>query len=621
MERNSTTSKDLIQYGIFSVIILMLILAMYMVDRQWQKMAEMQRVMQEQAGDIRSLRGLIRSLDQRVRSGVSLADGTSASEEIPEAFERAHASTRLPGYQEGDWLVQALGNSLKTLSPIVSTDAYASDIQEYVLESLLTRDPETLEYVGLLARSWTTSKNGLTFTFSLRRDVKFSDGQPLTAEDVVFSYDMVMNPRIDAPGLRAYLQKIESVKAIDEYTVVFKLKEPYFNSLSLVGSMKILPKHFYQSYVANPESYNQSKGLLMGSGPYRLSDPKGWTPDAGVVELERNPRYWGPITPSFDRIVWKVIQNDSARLTTFRNSDIDLYGARPREYQDLLQDQELMARTRHLEYMNPVASYSYLGWNQKRNEKQTLFADKRVRQAMTYLTDRESVIEEINLGYAEIAVSPFNPRSKQHNPNITPRPYDLDKARKLLAKAGFMDRDGNGVLENEAGQPFEFELVFFQGSEDSKRMVLYLKDLYARAGIKLKPKPSEWPVMLDLIKRRDFDAITLAWTSTVETDIYQMLHSDQIDDNGDNFVNYSNPELDKIIEQARSTVDEEKRMPLWRKAEAILYEDQPYTFMMRRKSLLFADRRLHNLEVTRLGLNITPPMEWYVPAEMHKYTR
>lgn len=612
-------TRDFILYGLLSMLILLLIMAMYMVDRQWERMTQMQQVMEEQAGDIRSLRGLLRSLDQRVRSGGLPGDGKTATEQVPAAFRRAQRATELPGYQEGDWLVQAFANNLKTITPLISKDAYASDVQEYVMETLLSRDPDTLEYNGLLAQGWSVSKNGLDFTFKLRHEVKFSDGQPFTAADVVFSFNAVMNPRIDTPQLRAYYDKIKKVDALDKYTVVFRFKEPYFNSLSLAGSLPILPKHFYEPYLKNPETFNQSKGLLLGSGPYRLKDPKGWTPDQGGVELERNPRYWGPITPSFDRIIWKVIQNDSARLTTFRNGDIDIYGARPREYQKLLENSDLMARSRHFEYMSPVAGYSYIGWNQQRNDKPTRFADKRVRQAMTYLTDRKGIIKEIMLGYAEVAISPFSPRSKQHNKALSAREYKLEKGKALLKQAGYEDRDGDGVLEDAQGRPFQFELVFFQNNEDTRRMVLYLKDLYARAGIRMIPKPSEWPVMLDLLKRRDFDAITLGWTSGVETDIYQMLHGDQRLNNGDNFINYDNPRLDKLIDQARATVDEKKRMPLWQQAESIIYEDQPYTFLMRRKSLVFIDRRMHNIEITKLGINLSQPVEWYVPAEMHKY--
>lgn len=618
------TAKDFVILAILSLIVILILLAMYMVDRQWLKIAEIQQTVDEQAQDLRGLRSGLRSLDRRIQQGVvtGSAPTTNLEKDIPPTFERAVQASRQPDFAEGDWLVQAFGSSLKTVTPLVSQDAYASEVQQYVLESLVTRNPSTLEWQGLIARDWTISEDGLTFNFRLRDDVKFSDGKPLTAEDIEFTFNFIMNEKIAAPRQRAYLKKIKSVKANGKYAVTFVFSEPYFNAMSLAGGLNILPRHFYEPYLEDPQKFNQSKGLLLGSGPYRLRDPKGWTPDKGLIELERNPRYWGPVEPNFRRLLWQFIENDNARLTTFRNGDIDAYSARPLEFKRLLNDDKLTQRANHWEYMSPVVGYSYIGWNQSRNGKETRFADKRVRQAMTYLTDRERTIKEIFLGYAEIAISPFNPRSKQHDPSLQPRPVDIDKAKTLLAEAGYVDRDGDGVLENEAGQDFSFELVYFQDAEDTKRTVLFLKDLYAKAGILLQPKPTEWSVMIDLLTRRDFEAITLGWTSGVETDIYQIFHSSQIEDNADNFVSYKNPELDKLIDKARATVDEAKRMPLWQACERILVEDQPYTFLMRRKSLVFIDKRFRNIEVTRLGLSFGfVPIENYVPAELQRYQR
>jgi peptide/nickel transport system substrate-binding protein len=176
------------------------------------------------------------------------------------------------------------------------------------------------------------------------------------------------------------------------------------------------------------------------------------------------------------------------------------------------------------------------------------------------------------------------------------------------------------VLEDAEGKPFEFELVYFQGNEDTGRMVLFIKDMLARAGILMKPKPTEWSVMIDLMNKRDFEAITLGWTSGFETDLYQMFHSSQIAGAGNDFINYRSPKLDKLIDEARATVDEKKRMPLWQAAEDVLYEDQPYTFLMRRKSLLFVDRRIKNVVKTKSGLNLgNLPMENYVPAAEQRY--
>ncbi len=629
MERRFTV-KDFLIFIFLSLLAVMILLTMYMVDRQWGKMAQMERVMQEQADSMRELRSLVRSVDQRVQSGRLniAASGSMGADNMPEvkddfpaAFRRAKLAVDQPDYHEGDWHVQAFGVSLKTITPLVSSDVYASNVQSYVQESLLTRDPDTLEWVGLIADTWEVSEDGLKITFKLRDDVVFSDGQPLTSDDVVFTFDFIMNQTISAPRERAYFEKMKSVIALDKYSVVFEFNEPYFNALSLSGGMAIMPRHFYEPYLEAPETFNESKGLLLGSGPYRLRDPKGWTPDQGMVELERNPRYWGPVLPAFDRLLWKVIENDSARLTTFRNGEIDIYGARPIEYKKLLKDEHLTTRAKNFEYMSPTAGYSYIGWNQGSADKPGRFADKRVRQAMTYLTDRERVIEEIMLGYGEVAISPFSPRSHQHNKSLTPRSYDPDKAKALLKEAGYEDRNGDSVLEDADGQPFEFELVYFQGNEDTKRIVLFLKDLYAGAGILLQPKPTEWSVMIDLLDKRNFDAITLGWSSGVETDIYQMFHSSRTEDGGDNFVGNKNPELDKLIDEARATVDEAKRMPLWQQAEAIMHDDQPYTFLMRRKTLAFIDRRIHNIAQTKLGLNASfVPVEWYVPLALQKYS-
>lgn len=610
------TAKDWILYALIAVLITLLLLVMYQIDRQWLRLTEMQTALQAQAKDMRDLRSAVSS-GTLARSENAATAPTPA---VAAAFNRAHAMTQQAGYAQGDWSVNAFGNNLKTLTPLVSTDAYASDVQSYVQESLITRNPDTLEWEGLIAKGWQVSADGLTITFQMRDDVTFSDGKPLTADDVAFTFDFIMTEAIQAPRERAYLEKIASVKANGKYEVVFTYKEPYFEALSLAGGMTIFPKHFYEPYLKTPQAFNESKGLLLGSGPYQMPDPKGWTPDKGNVELVRNERYWGDVQPSYNRILWKIIQNDSARLTTYRNGEIDAYGARPNEYADLKQDPQMMGKSQNFEYMPPVAGYSYIGWNQERGGKPTRFADKRVRQAMSHLTDVQRVIKDVFLDYAEPAVSPFSNTSKQHDPALQPYAFNLEKAQALLKEVGYEDRNKDGVLEDAAGQPFEFKLTYFDANEDTKRMVLLLKDLYAKAGVKMIPFPQEWPVMLESLNKKDFDAITLGWTSGIETDIYQMFHSSQAKTDGDNTISYKNPALDSLIDKARATVDEATRMPLWQQAEHIMYDDQPYTFLMRRKTLAFIDKRIHNLQMTKLGLNRgLLPLENYVPAAQQKY--
>ena len=618
------TAKDWILYSFIFVLILLLLLVMWQVDRQWLRLSEMQTAMSEQARTLRELKTTLATAAPRASAPeiVSAETKPAATGSVALAFQRAQRMTQQADYAQGDWNVSAFGNNLKTLTPLVSSDVYAAEVQGYVLESLINRNPDTLEWEGLIAKSWQVSPDGLTISFQLRDDVTFSDGAPLTAEDVVFTYNFIMTDAIQAPRERAYYEKIKSVNAKGKYEVVFTYKEPYFEALGLAGGMSILPKHFYEAYLKTPQQFNESKGLLMGSGPYRLTDPKGWTPDKGNVELVRNEHYWGDIQPPFNRILWKIIQNDSARLTTYRNGEIDSYDARPNEYASLKQDPQMTGKSQNFEYMSSVAGYSYIAWNELRDGKPTRFADKRVRQAMSYLTDVQRIINDVLLGYAEPAVSPFSKISKQHDANLTAYAFDLQKAQALLKEAGYTDNNGDGVLEDKDGKPFEFKLTFFGENEDTKRIVLLLKDIYARAGVKMIPFPQDWPVMQEALSKKDFDAITLGWSSGVETDIFQMFHSSQTVADGDNFVSYKNPALDGLIDKARATVDENARMPLWQQAEHLLYDDQPYTFLTRRKTLVFIDKRIHNVQMTKFGVNQgLLPVENYVPSNLQKYTQ
>lgn len=639
MMQKRFSASDIILFITLFILVTLLLSLMYQVDRQWKELKTIQTNLSAQTQELQALRtravqtpvAVTTPTTTPITASVSSTSSTTAvsaptpvtsttKKELGAAFQRAVDVTKKPDYAEGDWYVDSFGQDLKTLTPLVSSDAYASRVQNYIFESLISRDPDTLEWQGFIATSWTVSPDGLTITFKMRDDVTFADGVPMTAEDVVFSYDFIMNEGIAAARTRSYLDKIKSVKALDKYTVEFVYKEPYFEALELAGTMSIMPKHFYAPYLAKTNDFNQSKAILLGSGPYKMPDNSNWSPDKGTIELVRNERYWG-LAPSFNRIMWRTIKNDSARLTTYRNGEIDLYGSRPKEYQTLKADPQITNKSQNFEYMSPVAGYSYIAWNQERDGKPTFFADKRVRQAMTLITDRERIIKDVYLGYGEIAVSPFSPTSKQHNPTISPWDYNVARAQELLKEAGFSDSNNDGVLDKD-GKPLEFKLTYAESNEDTKRMVLLLKDLYAKAGVRLIPFPQEWPVMIESMDKRTYDAITLAWTSGIEIDVYQMFHSSQIKDGGDNFMSYRSPELDKLVEEARKTVDESKRMPLWQQVEKILHEDQPYTFLARGKSLLFIDKRIQNLQMTKVGLNASfVPGEIYVPKPMQRYSQ
>ena len=630
--KKTFTAKDIILFCLIILLIVLLILSMNQVDRQWQKLSTMESVMAEQSKDVSALRGSISQLQQKVTDIKFVAPSVTTeintatvpnvdTSKVSAAFKNAYDATQMEDYAQGGWYLSSFSNTLQSITPLVSTDAYSGGVQSYVLESLLTRDSDTLEWQGMLAKSWQVSDDGLVITFQLRDDVVFSDGEPFDSSDVEFSFNFLMNEKIKAPRERAYYRQIESVVANGKYEVVFTFKEPYFKALAFAGGMAIMAEHFYSPYLEKPEEFNQSKGLLIGTGPYKLPDPKNWKTDQDGLELLRNTRYWGPVQPSFDRISWRIIQNESARLTTFRNGEIDVYSdAQPIDFEKLKDDKQLNEMSNRFNYVSPTSGYGYIGWNQLIDGKSTRFADKRVRQAMTWLIDKQKIVDDVFLGYRKPAVSSFAEGSPQHDPSIKPRGQDIAKGKALLKEAGFEDRDGDGVIESVEGEPFEFELIYFGNRETTKRLVLLLKDMYARAGIKLIPIPSEWPVMLERLDKKDFEAITLGWGGTIESDMYQIFHSSQIKD-GDNRTAYKNLELDKIIDEARKTIDVEKRMALWQKAEKILYEDLPYTFLTSKMELGFVNKRLKNQRMTKIGLNVgSIPTENYIPKALQKHT-
>ena len=608
--------RDLVLCVLLVVLIISVWISMKQVDRQWDQMASINASINDQNQQMRRLGDLLEKGVSVATVSPGAAAGAGTRDTAP-AFERILAPMNNPDYARGDWVIQAFGVSVGKLTPLVSSDVYQNVLEQFIVQSLAERDPDTLAFKPLIAKSWDISEDGLTISFELRQDVRFSDGSPLTADDVVFTYNLIMNPKIAAPRSRAYYEKVQSVEKDGDYRVIFTLREPYFRSFDFCGGMGVLSERFYSQFT--PEEYNEMPGLLFGSGPYKLSvAPKLWAPGSGKIELVRNEHYWG-VEPAIDRLVFREITDDSARLTTFTNGELDEYRATPEQYLTLKNNQALLERADMYEYETVNQGYRYIAWNQVASDgSPSRFADKRVRQAMTMLTNRPEMCERLMVGLGTPATGPFHRIGKQASPDVKPWPYDPERARALLKEAGFEDRDGDGVIESADGTPFSFRMIYPASSANYQEMVFYLRDAYARAGVQMIPDPLEWTIMLQRIGQRDFDAMTLGWSGSPEGDPYQIFHSSQVGDGGDNYVHFIDKELDGLIETARVTMDPQKRMPMWHRVHEILHEEQPYTFLFTSKAVAFIDKRMHNVIVTTLGMNAET--EWYVPAGMQRYS-
>lgn len=625
---NRFTIKDAFLFALLVMCIVMVGLGMKQFDRQYEMVLEIERQANLTARDVQAMSERLDSLDIRLEQGVvSTGRGTGAttgaapSDPANDPFAALREARSRPDFRQGDWLIDNVGTRVGRLTPLIQEDIYNATIRGRIMETLLIRDPQSLEYRPLLAESYELSADGLELRYKLRKGVRFSDGTPMTADDVVYTFDLIMNPEIDAARARSYLvDQGVTWEKVNDHEVVFRMKKPYFEFLSITGiDTLIMSKAFYSKYTT--AQYNELPGLAFGTGPYRLRNPGEWTP-GDRIELLRNERYWG-VKPAFDRLIFLEVEEEAAEATMFQNRELDVLAATPEQYDQLKNDPKIKENANALEYPSLLGGYTYVGWNQERDGKATFFSDKRVRQAMTMLIDRERMAKEIWRGYATVATGPFSRRGKQAAPELEPWPYDPARAKALLAEAGYADRDGDGILESPAGRAFQFQLLYPSKSDISQRQALFLKDGLARGGVIMELKPTDWPTMLENLKNSNFDATTLGWSSSVEGDLYQIFHSSQIKDSGDNRTAYSNPELDTLIEAARSNPNEAERMKQWQECTRLIHEDQPYTFLLDRLALRLMDKRIANVQRSTTGLNFvglwSMPMPWYVPGGMHRY--
>lgn len=606
--------KDFFLFLILLLLIGVVLLAMTQYDRQWNEMRTTNSLLTQQTTDLARIRRL---LEQGVSFGAATTSPTTQN--ALAGFENILKSQAQPDYAMGDDLVDTFMAMPHRLTPIVSSDLASRQVQAVVLDSLCDRDQDTLEWEPRLATKWTFSPDRLQFEFELRRGVTFSDGSPFTADDVVFTFDFMRDERIEAPRQRAYLDKLDKVEKTGEYSVRFSFKEPYFKSFEIAAGNEILCKAFYSR--VSPTDFNRSTGLLLGSGPYRLPNPDSWRPEPGKpLIVVRNERYWGP-TPTFNRIVWKTIDEASARSTAFRNGDIDIYGGStsgitPEQYDQMVADPELAKRTQHWVIETPTQGMIFIGWNERIvREGPSVFADVRVRKAMTMLTDRQAIVRDIMRGYAFVISGGFSPLSPQCDATVKPWPYDPAAAEALLGEAGFKRR-GDRLIGPD-GKPFQFKLMYNTSNETRRRIASLIRDSYAKAGILVELEPTEFSVCIKRMNDRQYEAYLGGWGGVIESDANQIFHSSQIAGTGDNFTQFSDERVDRAIELARSEVVDAKRWPLWHEVHRLLHEGEPYTFLYEDKDMQFLTDRFRGVRPTRLGLNSVH--DWYTPATLQKY--
>ncbi len=490
-------------------------------------------------------------------------------------------------------LIQHIGAEPGILNPILATDAYAGEVDSYIYETLIDLDNETLKYKPLLAEGWTISPDHLQYTFRLRKDVKWQDGVPFTADDVVYSYNVIQNPKVDAAVPRTSFRDVKKVEVLDKYTVRFTYNRPYFRGLLVCGAMPIVPKHIFDDETDfNSHPANRAP---VGTGPFVF---KEWKTKQKIV-LERNTNYWKR-PPHIKGIVFKIIEDSTVPFQELKKREIELSNLRAILWERETETKAFKNNFNKAEYYLPLCSY--IGWNLRR----PYFSDSRVRHALSMLINKEAILKKVMFGHGLIVEGDQYYFSEAYDMSIKPDPYDPEGAKKLLDEAGWIDHDGDG-LRDKNGIPFQFDFLYVAGSAFANQLASMMREDLLKVGIKMEPRGLEFNALTRALDERQFDAVTLAWAVTpTESDPYQLWHSSQIRE-GSNFVGFSNPEADKLIDAIRLEFNKAERIKMYHRFQKILHDEQPYTFLFNPASLIAYNKRFTNVKVYKLGVDIR---EW-----------
>ncbi|MEC9493322.1 peptide-binding protein [Flexistipes sp.] len=501
----------------------------------------------------------------------------------------------------GGMLFEGSIGDASNLIPILASDSVSHSVASFIYNGLLKYN-KNLKLVGDLAKDWKISDNKKTITFYLKKNVKWHDGEPFTAEDVKFTYQTIIDE--DTPtAYDADFQIIDNVTIPDNYTVRVNYKTPFAPALNS-WTMTILPKHLLEGKKITQSPLQRNP---VGTGPFKFVK---WEPGKSIT-LKANKDYFKE-RPYLAKYVLKIIPDTAAMYLALLNQDIDLMSMSPLQYTKQTDTSQFEDHFNKYSYLSN--SYTYIGYNLQKE----MFEDKKVRQALSYATPKKGIIDSVLFGQGKIATGPYKPGTYWYNPDVPRYNYNLEKAKQLLAEAGWKDTDGDKILEKN-GKEFSFTLMTNQGNSNRSKIAEIVQQSWEKLGIRVEIRVIEWATLInEYIDKRNFDALVMGWSIPLEPDLYNVWHSSKCKNENLNFICYQNEQLDKLIEKARLTFDMEKRKQLYFKAQEILAEDQPYTFLYVSKALVGLHKRFRGVEPAPAGITYNLE-EWYVPEGLRKY--
>ncbi|HEX5131265.1 MAG TPA: ABC transporter substrate-binding protein [Candidatus Krumholzibacteria bacterium] len=497
----------------------------------------------------------------------------------------AHASDRSAS-PDPHTLVVGTRAEPRTLNPIAITVAEGHEIAGLVFLKLLEEQDDYLSFRPQLAESWSVSDDGLDVTFVLRADARWSDGVPVTAADVRFTWEVETDTTVAWPSA-SIKARIRDVEVRDARTVVFHFSERNLYQVMDANDGVILPEHVLGS-VPRASLRDHAFGRVpVGNGPYLLAR---WEPGQ-YLQLDANPAYFGA-APQVRRVIFKFVPDAVTLTGQLRAGEIDLLESVPGG------DIAAIRASRPDVEVHAVDSrrIGFIAWNLKRPP----FDDREVRRALTMGIDRAELIRSVWSGYAAECTSPIVPILWAFDSSLQALPFDPAGARALLAARGFEDHDGDGVLDRD-GQPFALELLV-NDAQNRVDVVTIVQAQLRRIGVATTLRVLEFGAYTDRVLDTEFDAAFVDWKMPTKVDLTDLFHSRSQRPKGFNFMSYSNPDVDRLIDAALAATDRAAAGKLWDEAQRMVYADQPCTFIAVPKELTAISARFCNAKPNAISV-------------------
>jgi peptide/nickel transport system substrate-binding protein len=494
--------------------------------------------------------------------------------------------------RRGGRIVIGVQQEPEMLSEILNAMATNNMVCNLIFSKFVKYDDELNLVPDLITEIPTVENGGIsadhkTITYHIRDDAYWHDGEPVTSYDAAFTYDVIMDPKVNVESREGW-DVVESVATPDDKTVVFNLKRSYPDFVSeTFFDESVLPKHLLAGDVGAKFHSSRFHHAPVGSGPFKF---KEWVPGSHLI-VEANDNYYGE-GPYLDEIIFKFVPNENALLVQLKTGEIDIFDNANISFLD----QIVKIPGIHV-YRTSALMYEHLDLN----TQDEALSDKRVRRAIALAIDKKEIAERVYNGWVDVADLDDFPGSKYFNPEAAARTHlDRKEARRLLRAAGWHDTDGDGIVERD-GKPLKLMLTTSSGQVNRERTELVLRDQLREVGIDVEIRNYNSTVLYGtyedggILKRGKYDIAMYAWLSSPEPATKEALYSSKnIPPNGQNNPRIDNAELTDLLRKGSTEIDPAKRVEVYHRVADILVDETPVVPLFWYTSIDPCTDRLHN---------------------------